>query len=139
VNHFRILIIIPIHYHLDVQIMWLKSRAQAHRWREEVELLKEEMDCTQKFLEWEEGWWNSQVNRRQPTVLVSDTPVTDVTLLEGLEAYAHCQADLQRRLCEHFGYLWRDVGSWINKGEVPTQQNWYSSLAPEDSPHLYCY
>jgi hypothetical protein len=119
--------------------MWLKSRARAHRWREEIELLKEEMDRTHKFLEWEEGWWNSQVNRRQPTVLVGDTPVTDVTLLEGLEAYARRQADLRRRLWEHFGYLWRDVGSWINKGEVPTQRNWYSSLAPEDSPHLYRY
>jgi hypothetical protein len=97
------------------------------------------MNRTRKFFEWEEGWWNSQVNRRQPTVLVGETPVTDVILLEGLEAYAHRQADLQWRLRKHFGYLWRDVRLWIEKGAVPSQRNWYSSLAPEDSPYLYHY
>jgi hypothetical protein len=119
--------------------MWLKSRARAHRWKEEVQLLKEEMNRTHKFLEWEEGWWLSQVNRRQPDVWVAGTRVTDVILLEGLEAYARRQADLRWRLQKHFGYLWRDVGLWIKKGEVPSQRNWYSSLAPEDSPYLYHY
>jgi hypothetical protein len=128
-----------IHYHLDVRIMWLKSRARAHRWREEVQLLKEEMNRTHKFLEWEEEWWNSQANQRQPVVLLGETRVMDVILLEGLEAYARRQADLRWRLRMHFGYLWRDVASWIEKGTVPSQRNWYSSLAPEDSPYLYRY
>jgi hypothetical protein len=117
--------------------MWLKSRARAHRWKEEVHLVREEMERVKKFFEWEEEWWRSQATRRQPTVCVGEVAVTDVMLAEGLEAYAHRQADLRCRLRNHFSYLWRDVASWIKKGEVPRERNWFSNLHPENSPYLY--
>jgi hypothetical protein len=124
---------------VGIRVMWLKSRARAHRWKEEIQLVREEMERVKKFFEWEEEWWKSQANGRQPTVLIGETAVSDVMLAEGLEAYANRQADLRHRLRNHFGYLWRDVASWIEKGEVPQERNWFSRLRPEDSPYLYRY
>ncbi|KAK0499953.1 hypothetical protein EDD18DRAFT_1348754 [Armillaria luteobubalina] len=33
-----------------LRIEWCKTRAQAHRWREECKLLKVEMDCVKRTL-----------------------------------------------------------------------------------------
>lgn len=80
-----------------MQAEWAKSRARANRWTEEVLLIKEEMRRTLTFLQWRAGWWDSK-----PSEWVGVTP----QLKEGLQAYAHRQAEQQRNLATHFRRLW---------------------------------
>ncbi|KAJ7099018.1 hypothetical protein C8R44DRAFT_593419, partial [Mycena epipterygia] len=40
-----------------LRVEWAKTRARAHRWTEEVDLLEEEMRRILVFLEWRAGWW----------------------------------------------------------------------------------
>lgn len=82
---------------------WCKARARAHRWEEEVLLLREEMRRVLAFFEWQAGWWDKQGARRQ---FVSHE------FTEGALAYAHRQATLRRRMSTHFRSLWEAVPSW---------------------------
>jgi hypothetical protein len=84
-----------------LQVEWAKSRARVRRCREEVLLLKEEMRRVVAFLDWKAAWWMGRRNMRGG---VGDTIRKD--LQEGLNAYAEGQADLQKRLREHFCTLW---------------------------------
>jgi hypothetical protein len=43
-----------------LRIEWGKSRAQAMRFTEEVELLEEEMACVSRYFEWQEDWWRTK-------------------------------------------------------------------------------
>jgi hypothetical protein len=81
-----------------LRVEWVKSRARAARCREEVLLLKEEMRHVVAFLDWKTKWW---MDRREAR--------TDVKkdLLEGLQAYAEVQGDLQMMLKDSFCTLWR--------------------------------
>lgn len=76
---------------------WAKSRARAQRAREEVNLLKEEMRRTVKFLEWRSEWW-----QKKPTSWSG----VSAQLSEGLRAYAMEQAATQKSLAECFEVLW---------------------------------
>ncbi|KAG2104983.1 hypothetical protein BD769DRAFT_1612896 [Suillus cothurnatus] len=69
-----------------LRVEWCKSRARAHRWTEEVELLREEMRRVCAFFDWHAAWWRDQAGRRIGL---------DVAKLEGLEAYARRQAALR--------------------------------------------
>ena len=80
-----------------LRLEWAKSRARAARAREEVMLLKEEMNRVLKYLEWRSEWWRQCANVR--TGLTKD-------LTEGINAYAQDQADVQNALCMHFRRLW---------------------------------
>ncbi|KAG1887839.1 hypothetical protein F4604DRAFT_1916665 [Suillus subluteus] len=42
----------------DMRIEWCKARAHAMQWKEEVELLREEMCHIGAFLRWEVGCWD---------------------------------------------------------------------------------
>ncbi|PBK58710.1 hypothetical protein ARMSODRAFT_1028038 [Armillaria solidipes] len=79
-----------------LQSEWCRSRARAHRSREEVLLLREEMCRTLKFLEWRGTWWRER----------GSTQDVDEALREALDAYAAVQTDLQRRLAVAFRDLW---------------------------------
>ncbi|KIJ21909.1 hypothetical protein PAXINDRAFT_43335, partial [Paxillus involutus ATCC 200175] len=73
---------------------------RVHRWKEEVELLKEEMRRTEAFLEWHANWWDDQAK-------VDKLPVSsDRQVVEGLVAYAKRQATLRRSLKDHFNTRW---------------------------------
>ncbi|KAJ7694095.1 hypothetical protein B0H17DRAFT_931964, partial [Mycena rosella] len=63
----------------DIQVEWLKARARADCWREELILLEEEMRRTLVFCTWKANWW-----------LKRAAPRTDVSpeLAEGLQTYA---------------------------------------------------
>ncbi|PPQ76700.1 hypothetical protein CVT26_004470 [Gymnopilus dilepis] len=76
---------------------WAKSRARAARGREEVMLLKEEMNRVLKYLEWKADWWRSRVDLRGD--MSSD-------LREGLRAFALSQADVQSALAVYFRRIW---------------------------------
>lgn len=77
---------------------WIKSRARAKRWSEEVHLLREEMRRVLAFLRWKSLWWKERVHKR--------TNVCDPILMEGLQAYAHRQAALQHDLATLFQAKW---------------------------------
>jgi len=81
-----------------LRVEWAKSRARAARCREEVLLLKEEMRRVIAFLGWKMEWWTDRRATR--------TDVTNKDLLEGLQAYAEVQADLQKALKEDFCTKW---------------------------------
>ncbi|KAJ7096966.1 hypothetical protein C8R44DRAFT_586248, partial [Mycena epipterygia] len=80
-----------------VRIEWAKACARCGRWREEVDLLEEEMRWVQQFLQWRSDWWKGQVGLRG----LSEGPQ-----LEGESAYALCQAAMQSDLCARFGKEW---------------------------------
>ncbi|KAJ7750618.1 hypothetical protein B0H16DRAFT_1318629 [Mycena metata] len=46
-----------------VRIEWAKTRARSHRWKEEVDLLEEEMARVQRFFVWRAARWREQVGR----------------------------------------------------------------------------
>ena len=77
---------------------WAKSWARAVRCQEEVLLLREEMRQVLAFLKWKSKWWLDRRNLQG-----------DVTgdLLEGLQAYAQTQGDLQQALKDHFCAIWQ--------------------------------
>ncbi|KAG6913835.1 hypothetical protein DXG01_004024 [Tephrocybe rancida] len=77
---------------------WAKSRARAARAKEEVVLLKEEMQRATVTLEWRADWWMERASLRR----------VDAALAEGLRAYAEDQASLQHTLQAHFLTLWKD-------------------------------
>lgn len=76
---------------------WCRSRARMKRFTEEVHRIREEMRRTLQYLQWRKNWWLERRERR------SDI---DGTMLEGLQAYASEQADLQERLANSFCALW---------------------------------
>ncbi|KAJ7223872.1 hypothetical protein B0H12DRAFT_1205345 [Mycena haematopus] len=76
-----------------VRIEWAKTRARCHRWREEVDLLEEEMARVLRYLSWRSGWWTEQQGRRQGI---------DEAQLEGETAYAVRQGGIQTRLARRF-------------------------------------
>ncbi|KAG6913061.1 hypothetical protein DXG01_009990 [Tephrocybe rancida] len=74
--------------HTGIRLEWVKARARAERWREEVMLIDEEMRRTLEFTSWKARWWIEQVKSR-----ITDSE----TLNEGLRAYAAEQADVEQR------------------------------------------
>lgn len=78
-------------------VEWAKSKARAERWREEKELLQEEMRRVLADLTWQAAWWRSHVGRH-----------TDISqeLGKGLAAYAEKQAVLREALARKFAKRW---------------------------------
>ncbi|KAG1758273.1 hypothetical protein EDD22DRAFT_981491 [Suillus occidentalis] len=77
----------------SLRVEWCKARARAHRWEEEVQLLREEMRRVLSFFEWQARWWDAQGSRRQ---------FSSPAFTEGAVAYAHRQAMLHRRMSAWF-------------------------------------
>ena len=96
-----------------LRLEWAKSRVHAARAREEVMLLKEEMNRVLKYLEWKSEWWRRRADARSG--LSKD-------LAEGVRAYAQDQADIQAALCMHFRRLW----------EAPLQTSDESASSDDD-------
>ena len=72
-------------------------RARHLRWWEEVHLLKEEMRRVQKTLEWRAAWWED---------LQKGWEGLDEAMVEGVNAYACQQANVQHMLHTRFRRLW---------------------------------
>ncbi|KAJ7841679.1 hypothetical protein B0H13DRAFT_1910144 [Mycena leptocephala] len=70
--------------HPDIRVEWMKGRAQADRWREELLFVEEEMGRVLGFGEWKVKWWEE---RLEPTRAVG-RPALSPELAEGLRAYA---------------------------------------------------
>ncbi|KAF7373905.1 hypothetical protein MSAN_00602900 [Mycena sanguinolenta] len=91
----------------SLRVEWAKTRARAHRWTEEVDLLEEEMRRILVFLQWRADWWREQKDRRV---------VDEVEMKEGFAAYAERQAAIQEEMKARFTNDWKDVGRWIALG-----------------------
>ncbi|KAJ6449491.1 hypothetical protein C8R45DRAFT_849722, partial [Mycena sanguinolenta] len=89
-----------------LRIEWAKTRARAMRYKEEVDLLEEEMRRVLEFLDWRAGWWTSLVGSR-----AGEQP--HAALREGHAAYAWKQAGYMRGMRERFAHQWRDVGRFV--------------------------
>ncbi|KAG2112875.1 hypothetical protein DEU56DRAFT_874348 [Suillus clintonianus] len=73
----------------DMRIEWCKARARAMRWKEELELLREEMRRTLQFFDWQ--------------------------AIEGRIAYARRQAALRRALRDTCHSSWADTCSFVDQ------------------------
>ncbi|KAF8449453.1 hypothetical protein L210DRAFT_3609687 [Boletus edulis BED1] len=86
-----------------IRVEWCKARARAHRWTEEVVLLVEEQRRVLEFLRWQESWW---------LIKEAEVDTSDLSLKEGLSAYALRQAALKHDLRIHFTRMWQDTQRW---------------------------
>lgn len=66
------------------------------RWKEEIELLWEEMRRVLQFLQWHALWWDNSAHLRTLTGAER----------EGVVAYATRQAQIRRDLRARFEVLW---------------------------------
>jgi hypothetical protein len=85
---------------IGLRCEWVKSKARADRWIEEVRLVKEEMRRVLAFLEWKAVWWTKEGGR-----------VLDVGLdiADGIRAYAAKHASLNRALARSFKTRWESA------------------------------
>ncbi|KAJ7598527.1 hypothetical protein C8J56DRAFT_769409 [Mycena floridula] len=114
-----------------MRIQWLKYRARAMRWEEEVELVLEEMRRVNVFLLWKAASW-----RKKGDDFVSHGQAVD----EGAKAYALRQAAMYTAMERRNGYLWRFVDDWVKSEQVPTVRRWYANLVrPRDAPSNIFY
>ncbi|KAF8449520.1 hypothetical protein L210DRAFT_3641113 [Boletus edulis BED1] len=92
-----------------IHVEWCKARARAHRWTEEVVLLVEEQRRVLEFLRWQESWW---------LIKEAEVDTSDLSLKEGLSAYALRQAALKHDLRIHFTRMWQDTQRYIELGDI---------------------
>ena len=91
---------------LALRIEWCKTRARAHRWEEECELLYEEMRRVKEFFRWERNRWISRAIRCKAMNESSE-------VVEGRAAYAHYQASLRADLVALCEQLWAPTAEWM--------------------------
>ncbi|KAJ7892452.1 hypothetical protein B0H13DRAFT_1573647, partial [Mycena leptocephala] len=77
----------------DIRVEWMKARARADRWREELTLVDEEMRRVLAFCAWKANWWEARL------VPVRDGGRGEISpaLAEGLRAYALAQVARERK------------------------------------------
>lgn len=95
------------------------------RWTEEVELLQEEMRRVHTYHSWRACWWEQHVGK-----IVHHRP----GLAEGVDAYAHRQASIQRRMRDYCKNAWTYVGAWVCLGEGVSDMS--VSDAQDDVPSM---
>ena len=82
-----------------LRVEWTTSFARLERWKEEVELLQEEMRRVVMFLQWKSQNWLAKVEVRRGN--------TTPDMESGLDAYARKQAAIYQNLAGSFTKLWR--------------------------------
>ncbi|KAF6754795.1 hypothetical protein DFP72DRAFT_812516, partial [Ephemerocybe angulata] len=97
-----------------LRIEFLKTRARAMRWREEVELLEEEKRRTKEFFRWKAGWWRSR-----PTSAIGGEE--DKAYREGFSAFAHDQAKVYDDLWNRCDERWKTVYVPGRRGKVASR------------------
>jgi hypothetical protein len=93
----------------SLRVEWAKTRARAHRWTEEVDILEEEMRQILVFVEWKAQWWWGMKDGR-PDVQ------ENAAAREGFSAYTERQAAIQETLKMRFEREWQYVTQWISMG-----------------------
>ncbi|KAI0059390.1 hypothetical protein BV25DRAFT_1871612 [Artomyces pyxidatus] len=102
----------------DLRVDWVKSRARARRWKEEIIHLREEMPRSVKFLDWKSAWWSSRAELR---------PDAPADIRSGLSAYAARQAAVFEGLAAQFKAQW--TKALKDYGQEPI--NWPEPLAEQ--------
>jgi hypothetical protein len=80
--------------HASVRVEWCKAYAQVKRWREEVLLLQEEMNCCLRTLAWQARVWDGRAAAAHYTGKLVYSSVH----MEGAMAFAARQAAMRRKL-----------------------------------------
>ncbi|KAJ7776476.1 hypothetical protein DFH07DRAFT_865693 [Mycena maculata] len=105
-----------------LRVEWCKAWARTDRWREEVELLKEEVRWVPISLRHRAAWW---LERRDVEVFVG-------AHAEGVRAYATRQAELMEGLAGHFEGMWSGLAELESvPGEV---ERWEEEIAAAAAP-----
>ncbi|KAJ3502874.1 hypothetical protein NLJ89_g8690 [Agrocybe chaxingu] len=89
--------------HDRLRVEWAESRARAHRFTEEVQLLSEEMSRVLQFFEFKADEWEKK----------GKTQHTSPVRAEGILAYADHQATMYRNLRKYCAELWSGVPAHI--------------------------
>ena len=87
-------------YCTGLRVEWAKTRARAERWREEVQLLDEEMRRTLEFGWWRARWWKQHADSH------AGMPGH---VGEGLRAYAIEQSNAERQRSVQWATKWSAV------------------------------
>jgi hypothetical protein len=87
-------------YFIGMRIDWVTQKARVDRWEEEIDRLRTEMECGVRWFEYRQQWWFQKVGKRLD--LSSD-------IISGIDAYAHRQADIARRIAESYVASWRPI------------------------------
>jgi hypothetical protein len=97
-----------------MRVQWTTSYARLQRWKEEVDLLQEEMRRVVTFLQWKSEDWLAKQDVRQVTAPPS--------IQSGLQGYARKQAAIHHNIAVSFSKLWLPVlisngleRSWVAK------------------------
>ena len=77
---------------------WMMCRARADRWKEESDLLQEEMRRVLTFLEWKSSSWGENARARLGSVTAD--------IQHGISAYAHKQASTYHQLAVSLANQW---------------------------------
>lgn len=111
---------------LDValRVEWCKAQERARRYEEEVELVVEEMRRTLVTLELNACEWDQRA--ASPSL---HSPTMEDAVAIGVAAYAHKQAEIQRKLIKVFTNSWYEVlenqplaASWLSKYPPPPEE-----------------
>jgi hypothetical protein len=84
----------------DLRIEWVKCRARAHRWKEEIQLLEEEMRRSLEYGRYLHSWWLQRATFRT---------ANSSHLREGLIAYATQMADMEDRRQISWAFTWATI------------------------------
>ena len=87
-----------VEVHESIRHEWMMCRARADRWKEESDLLQEEMRRVVTFLEWKSSSWGENVGSRL------DSVSTDIQ--HGISAYACKQASTYHELAISLATQW---------------------------------
>ena len=84
----------------DLRVEWLKCRARANRWKEEIQLVEEEMRRSLEYGQYLHSWWLQRPSFRT---------TNSFHLQEGLLAYAAEMADMEDRRGISWGFTWATI------------------------------
>lgn len=122
-------------YRLGVRVEWCQSRARAHRFTEEVELLTEEMARILRFFQWKANDWQVKGN-------IMASQQRPAPLLEAYTAYAERQAAIYVGLGKHFNTLWADLPAHVARMRLlisnPSSMEDFSKKKGRGRPRREC-
>ncbi|KAJ7587784.1 hypothetical protein C8J56DRAFT_890663 [Mycena floridula] len=94
-------------------IEWSKAWARLRRWREEVHLLKEEMQRVLVFLEWKTRWWIAR----------AEMAGFEGVWADGARAYAMRQASIQKLIRARCLELWEEFSIEESQVDVDMERS----------------
>lgn len=118
---------------------WMTCSARADRWKEELDLLQEEMRRIIAFLEWKSTWWGEKVGSRLGTVAADIQHGIDGYARKQANTYHHLAVSLANQWIPHLLALkldasWANAHPWAAKILSPVVQQPQDSLDHHNNP-----